>query len=72
LRCGSCCRTTTILPRLRDDVAIVLELEGDAVRIATETLGRFGLEAFVIENDYSADSYLEPHLTAPRSLASEA
>jgi FkbM family methyltransferase len=61
-----------ILPRLRDDVAIVLELEGEAVGIATETLGRFGFEAFVIENDYSADSYLEPRITPPRPLAREA
>jgi len=61
-----------LLPRLRDDVAIVIELEGDAVRIARDVLGRFGFEAFVIENDYSADSYLSPHLTAPRPLASGA
>jgi hypothetical protein len=45
-----------ILPRLRDDVAIVLELEGDAVRIASEALARFGFEAFVIENSYAADT----------------
>jgi hypothetical protein len=61
-----------LLPLLRDDAAIVLELEGDAVRIATEALGRFGFEAFVIENDYSADSYLTPRITTPRPLASAA
>jgi FkbM family methyltransferase len=61
-----------LLPRLREDVAIVIELEGDAVRIARDVLGRFGFEAFVIENDYSADSYLSPRLTAPRPLASGA
>lgn len=61
-----------LLPRLRDDVAIVIELEGDAVRIATDVLGSFGFEAFVIENDYSADSYLSPRLTGPRPLASRA
>jgi FkbM family methyltransferase len=58
-----------LLPRLRDDVAIVLELEGDAVRIASEVLARFGFEAFAIENSYSADTYLTPHLKAPRPLA---
>jgi FkbM family methyltransferase len=61
-----------LLPRLRDDVAIIIELEGDAVKVATEALGRFGFEAFVIANDYSADSYLSPRLTAPRPLASRA
>ena len=34
-----------LLPRLRDDVAIVLELEGDAVRIATEALGRYRIRS---------------------------
>jgi FkbM family methyltransferase len=61
-----------LFPRLRDDAAIVLELEGDAVRIATETLGRYGFEAFVIENDYSADGYLAPRITTPRPLESPA
>jgi FkbM family methyltransferase len=61
-----------LLPRLRDDVAIIIELEGDAVKVATEELGRHGFEAFVIANDYSADSYLSPRLTAPRPLASQA
>jgi hypothetical protein len=57
-----------LLPRLRDDAAIVLELEGDAVRIASEVLRHFGFEAFVIENSYSADTYLTPHPKAPRPL----
>jgi FkbM family methyltransferase len=61
-----------LLPRLRDDAAIVLELEGDAVRVATEILARFGFEPFVIENSYAADTYLSPHLTAPRPLADRA
>jgi FkbM family methyltransferase len=61
-----------LLPRLRDDVAIVLELEGDAVRVATEVLARFGFEAFVIENSYAADTYLSPNVTAPRLLADRA
>jgi FkbM family methyltransferase len=61
-----------LLSRLRDDVAIVLELEGDAVKIASEILARFGFEPFLIENSYSADTYLSPRLTAPRPLADRA
>jgi FkbM family methyltransferase len=61
-----------LLARLRDDVAIVLELEGDAVRVASEALARAGFEPFVIENSYAADAYLSPRVTAPRPLSDRA
>jgi FkbM family methyltransferase len=61
-----------LLPQLRDDAAVIVELMASALEEALEVFGRYGFRPFSIANDYSADSYLGGRVRRPERLAAAA